>query len=76
MVVLMEKEEKRHLNFYQYFMVFFVGSFLGVVLEIIYWYLRTGVIESRSGLIYGPFNLVYGIGALLMTLILLNQKKN
>lgn len=40
----------------------------------IYWYIRTGVIESRSGLIYGPFNLVYGIGALLMTIVLLNQK--
>ena len=68
------KEEKRHLNFYEYFLVFFVACFLGVGLEMIYWYIRTGVIESRSGLIYGPFNLVYGIGALLMTIVLLNQK--
>lgn len=55
------------LNFYKLFWVFFIGSFLGVVLETVWCFIRFRRIESRKGLIYGPFNLVYGFGALLMT---------
>lgn len=57
-------------NFYKLFWVFFIGCFLGVVIETIWCLLRSGHIESRTGLIYGPFNLVYGLGALLMTITL------
>ncbi|MGN0106164.1 MAG: putative ABC transporter permease [Hominilimicola sp.] len=58
------------MNFYKLFWVFFIGCFLGVVIETIWCLLRLGHIESRAGLIYGPFNLVYGLGALLMTITL------
>ena len=56
------------LNFYKLFWIFFVGSFAGVVIETLYWFLTRHRFESRSGLIYGPFNLVYGFGALFITL--------
>ena len=46
------------------------GSFAGVVVEILWCLFRNGYIESRSGLVYGPFNPVYGIGAVVMTLAL------
>lgn len=59
------------LNFYKLFWVFFCGSFLGVVLETIWCLITRGHFESRTGLIYGPFNLVYGFGALLMTVSLI-----
>lgn len=60
----------RGINFYKLFLIFFTGSFVGVLIELIWCYLRNGYLESRSGLVYGPFNLVYGIGALVLTLAL------
>lgn len=43
---------------------------MGVVVETLWCLLRNKRFESRKGLIYGPFNLVYGFGALIMTLSL------
>ena len=69
-----QEKKVRHfaqgLSFYKLFWVFFIGCFLGVVLETLYCYLQKGHFESRVGLIYGPFNLVYGIGALALSLAL------
>lgn len=62
------KKFAQGLNFYKLFWVFFIGCFLGVVVETIWCLLTRLHFESRSGLIYGPFNLVYGFGALFMTL--------
>ncbi len=58
------------INLYKLFLVCFIGSFVGVVVELIWCLLRNGYLESRSGLIYGPFNLLYGAGAVVMTLAL------
>ena len=60
----------RGINFYKLFNIFFSGSFVGVLIELLWCYLRNGYFESRSGLVYGPFNLVYGIGALVLTMAL------
>lgn len=54
-------------TFYKLFWVFFIGCFAGVVIETIWCIIRNGHYESRTGLVYGPFNLVYGIGALVLT---------
>lgn len=65
-----ETEEKRTnhfargLNFYKLFWVFFIGCFLGVIIETLWCLATRWHYESRVGLIYGPFNLVYGFGAL------------
>jgi|GEM_PF-4663813 len=63
-----EKSFASGLNFYKLFWIFFVGCFLGVVIETLYCLVTRHHFESRQGLIYGPFNLVYGLGALAMTL--------
>ena len=57
-------------SFYKLFWVFFIGCFLGVVVERVWCFVRYGLYEPRVGLIYGPFNLVYGIGAWALTLAL------
>lgn len=57
------------LCFYKLFWVYFIGSFLGVICETIYCLAVCGHFEIRWGVIYGPFNPVYGIGALIMTLV-------
>lgn len=56
------------LNFYKLFWIFVIGCFLGVVIETLWCMFRYHKIESRKGLVWGPFNLVYGFGALVMTL--------
>ena len=66
-----EEHQRAHfaqgLTFYKLFWVFFIGCFVGVVVEIIWCMITKGHYESRTGLIYGPFNLVYGFGAALLS---------
>lgn len=57
-------------TFYKLFWVFFIGCFAGVVVETIWCIVTRGHYESRVGLIWGPFNLVYGFGALFLTYVL------
>ena len=57
-------------NFYKVMLIYMAGSFAGVVVELLWCLFRNGYLESRSGLVYGPFNPVYGIGAVIMTLAL------
>ncbi|MGI6182130.1 MAG: hypothetical protein ACOYIE_08655, partial [Agathobaculum sp.] len=47
------------INAYKLLLVCFIGSFAGVVVESLWCLLRHGYIESRAGLVYGPFNLLY-----------------
>ena len=70
----LQEKNMRHFaqgkSFYKLFWVFFIGCFLGVVVERLWCLVRYGHYEPRVGLIYGPFNLVYGIGAWALTLAL------
>ncbi|MBQ9414276.1 MAG: putative ABC transporter permease, partial [Clostridia bacterium] len=52
---------------YKLFWIFVIASVLGVILEVAYGWVTHGQYESRSGLVYGPFNPVYGIGGVCMT---------
>lgn len=58
------------MNFYKIALLLTVGSFVGVVLETLWCLITNGYIESRQGLVYGPFNLLYGAGAVFMSLAL------
>lgn len=58
------------INIYKILLVCIVGSFAGVIIEMMWAYARYGIIESRRGLVYGPFNLLYGAGAVFLTLTL------
>jgi len=57
-------------SFYKLFWVFFIGCFAGVIVERLWAFIRYGAWEPRVGLIYGPFNLVYGLGAWALTMAL------
>jgi len=57
-------------NLYKILWICFIGSFAGVVVELLWCLFRHGYLESRSGLVYGPFNLLYGAGAVALTLAL------
>lgn len=58
------------LNLYKVLLICFVGSFAGVVVELLWCLITHGYIESRSGLVYGPFNLLYGVGAVVLSVCL------
>ncbi|MBE5821939.1 MAG: hypothetical protein E7311_05065 [Clostridiales bacterium] len=54
------------------FWIFFIACFLGTVIEMIFCFIIENRIMTRAGVIYGPFNPVYGFGALLITILLHN----
>ena len=47
-----------------------------MLVELVWCLLKNGYIESRSGLVYGPFNLLYGFGAVVLTLALYRFRNN
>lgn len=57
----------RGMNLYKLLLICFIGSFAGVVVELLWCLITNGYLESRSGLVYGPFNLLYGAGAVALT---------
>lgn len=62
------------ISFKNLFFCFMIGSFLGVAYEEILHFVQFHDWQSRSGVLYGPFNPVYGIGFVLFIVIL--AKKN
>lgn len=51
--------------------MFLIGSVVGFVIETLFCLVRYGVLESRQGMLYGPFSQIYGFGAILLAAVLL-----
>lgn len=60
------------ITFHQLLWYFVIFSIIGLLLETIFCYITSGIIESRKGLLWGPFCPVYGVGAAIL-IILLNK---
>ncbi len=58
------------LNIYKLIWIFVLASFLGVMIETLFVWSTTGEMMRRSGMIYGPFNQIYGFGAIIFALCL------
>ncbi len=58
------------LCFDKLFWVFLVSSILGAGIEMVFCRLTGGVWMNRSSLLYGPFSVVWGLGAVLLTIVL------
>lgn len=56
--------------FYKLLWLFFIGAFLGDIIETIFCRVTAGVWMSRSSVVYGPFSIVWGLGAVLLTAVL------
>lgn len=50
--------------------IFIICAFAGDIIETLYCRLTGGVWMSRSSVIYGPFSIVWGLGAALLTVVL------
>lgn len=57
------------LTWYHVVIIFLVASVLGLLLEETWMLLTAGLTESRVGLVWGPFSPIYGVGAVLLTLL-------
>lgn len=55
--------------------VFILCAFIGDIIETIYCRITAGVWMSRSSVIYGTFSIVWGIGAVLLTVVLQKMSK-
>ena len=61
--------KKQTITFKQILWYFIIFSIIGLIIETIFCYITTGVLESRKGLIWGPFCPVYGVGAVILILL-------
>lgn len=59
---------------YKLFWVFFIGAFLGDLIETVFCRISIGYWMSRSSLVWGTFSLVWGVGVLGATAILNNYR--
>ena len=68
--IKLQRTSSSDLYCYKLFWIFFLGSLFGVIWETFYCFITQGFFECRWGVIYGPFNPVYGFGAVILTIIL------
>lgn len=57
-------------GFHKLVWLFFIGSFLGDLTETVFCYLTAGVLMSRSSVVYGRFSIVWGLGIVVLSVML------
>lgn len=65
----------KEFSLYNLFWVFMICCIIGVLFETVLCLIREHELVSRRGVIYGPFNQVYGLGGAIMTLVMLSLRK-
>ena len=66
--------KKEKITFYDTFYLFIFGCIFGWIVELIWSLLKKQMIINHSALVLGPFNIVYGIGAVVLSLLLYKIK--
>lgn len=56
----------KKIGYYTAFWVFVFGSVMGFVVETLWCFIRNGNYQCRSSMLFGPFNVIYGIAALVL----------
>lgn len=69
-------EETNKITIHQIIWYLLIFSIIGLIVETLFCYFTTGVIESRKGLIFGPFCPIYGVGATILICLLNELKTN
>lgn len=57
------------LTAYRVFWLFLIAGVVGDLVEVVFWLVTRGELTSRSSLLYGQFSIVWGAGAVLLTLV-------
>lgn len=61
-------------SIYKLIILFFMGAFIGDIVETIFCRVTMGVWMSRSSVVWGPFSIVWGLGIALATAMLYRYK--
>ena len=64
-----ERQEKFRTTYPMLLFLFFFGSIFGFLIEGVWFFFRHGQLESHSALVWGPFCIVYGFGAMAVYLL-------
>lgn len=59
-----------NLNIWILLVIFIIGSIIGYIVEMLWCYFKRGYFESRKSSIYGYYIPIYGLGAMIFTLLL------
>lgn len=62
-------------NFYKLAILFFIGAFVGDIIEMIFCRLTMGYWMSRSSVVWGQFSIVWGFAIVVATSLLYNYRK-
>ena len=68
--------QTKKLTFYDIFYTFIFGCVFGWIIEGIWTDIKKGLLINHSALVLGPFNLIYGVAASLLTLLLHKIKES
>ena len=60
---------KNSINFYTLFWLFMIGSLVGFIVEGVWAVIKTGHWEHHAATLWGPFCVIYGIGAVVVYII-------
>ena len=71
----MEKKTEK-INIWRILIYFIIYSFIGFVVETLFALVNYNVLESRKSFLYGPFCGIYGVGAVVLILVLRLFNKN
>lgn len=74
-----ESEEKGRVfahgcSFHKLVWLFFIGAFIGDLIETVFCRFSMGRWMSRSSVVYGPFSIVWGLGVAVLTVMLYRYK--
>ena len=72
---MQEGKKKSEVSYPAVFWIFMIGNVVGFILEGLWNVITRGYWESLPATVWGPFSLVYGVGAVLLYLIAIPLKK-
>ena len=62
--------EEKKMSFYELFYIFIFGCVFGYVVEVLWSFYRHHIFINHTALVIGPFDIVYGISAMVLSLTL------
>ena len=68
--------KENELKFYELFYIFLFGCFFGYVVEVLWSFYRHHIFINHTALIIGPFNIVYGISAMVLSFLLYKYRND
>lgn len=69
-----DTEDPHYLSGFELFAILIICSVIGYCIEMVFGRITNGYWESRQSLVYGPFGLAYGLGGVVLTLLLFRDR--